>query len=167
VARRVIICARSWKAVAWGDDHAPFGARGNIERRGMLRRLRADGGAEFEVGVGVDEVDAVVYATGYRYDYPFLQGTVVESPRGGGGGSSRSSSGERAEEGGGQEEEVNAVSGGLKAAADAAMLSTAGQHVAPLFGHMFFPRLAPTLVFIGVSLFCDGGGGGALAWVWG
>lgn len=66
VAGRVLICARSWKNAAWGSDSAPFGPRGNIERRGMVCRLLPGSGAEFESGAAVEKLDAIVYATGAR-----------------------------------------------------------------------------------------------------
>ena len=120
VANRVYVSARSWKNTA-------FGPCANIERRGMVVALLPDGGAEFEAGAPAERVDAVVYATGYRYDFPFLLGSVLltEPNSGGGGGDA----------GGG-------IGHGL---------STAHQHVAPLWGHMYYPPLAPTLAFIGVS----------------
>jgi hypothetical protein len=113
----------------------------------MLARLSADARAEFETGPGVERVDAVIYATGYRYDFPFLEGTAVESPSaaeprlaadgsGGGGGSS----------GGG-----TAAANRSAAAAGAVLLSTREQRVAPLYRHMYFPPLAPSLAFIGVG----------------
>jgi hypothetical protein len=143
-ADRVIICARTWKNAAWGADATPFGPRGNIERRGMVSRLTASGGAEFESGAAVGKVDTVVYATGYRYEFPFLEGTVLESvaaPRDGGA----------------------VVDLPLSGRPWPARLTTAGHHVAPLYAHMYFPPLAPSLAFIGVG--CggtSGRGGGAM-----
>ncbi|KAI8476836.1 MAG: FAD/NAD(P)-binding domain-containing protein [Monoraphidium minutum] len=119
-AARVVICARSWKNAAWGADGSPFGPRANIERRGMISRLRPDGGAEFESGAPVAAVDAVVYATGYRYEFPFLEGAAAA--------------------------DADADAG----AAGGRLLSTAGQRVCPLYRHMFAPHLAPTLAFIGL-----------------
>ncbi|GBF91344.1 hypothetical protein Rsub_03664 [Raphidocelis subcapitata] len=148
-AARVILCARSWKNTAWADDGgAPFGPRANIERRGMVLRLRRDGGAEFEAGAAVGGVDAVVYATGYRYEFPFLDDSTVE-PDGGGGGGGDGGGGD------GEGEGVGTRAGGEGAAgrggaAAAARLSLRDQHVWPLWQHMFFPPLAPTLAFIGL-----------------
>jgi hypothetical protein len=153
VAARVVICARAWKNAAWGRDDAPFGPRGNIERRGMVARLGAGGRAEFERGAAVDNVDCVIYATGYRYEFPFFEGEVVEpssvcAANGSSNGSSSSSSKAAAAD---KVAAVNGSNDDAPSVAAARRLSTAAGHVSPLYRHMFFPRLAPTLVFIGVS----------------
>lgn len=145
VADRVLICARSWKNAAWASDGTPFGPRHNIERRGMVTRLTKDGSAEFASGAPVARVDAVVYATGYRYDFPFLEGTgVLEAPGSSSNGVlANGSSGGGGGNGGGSDAGGR---GGLRR-----RLSTREQHVAPLYAHMFYPPLAPTLSLIGVS----------------
>lgn len=91
VADRVYISARSWK-VASGTapldasltssdtpsfDSTPFGPRGNIERRGMVARFGPQGSAEFEQGPPVSHIDTVIFATGYRYSFPFLDGSSI------------------------------------------------------------------------------------------
>jgi hypothetical protein len=158
-ARRVLLCARSWKNTAWAeaasDPAARFGPGRNIERRGNLARLGADGRAEFETGPAVDRVDAVIYATGYRYEFPFLEGTVVSAPgdapgdaRGSGDAPGAARSGD--DSGAGSSSSSSAQSSGKAGGAPPRLLSTAGQRVAPLYRHMYFPPLAPSLAFIGV-----------------
>jgi len=79
VAREVYLCSRSWPDPAMGTDPTPHGPRGNIWRRNNLAALHPDGSAEFEGGMAVSGVDAVVYCTGYRYSFPFLQDAGVVS----------------------------------------------------------------------------------------
>lgn len=72
-AAEVIWCARSWKDPDALSDPRPVGLRKNIWRRPMLARLSADQSAELEDGTVVQGVDAVIYATGYKYAFPFLR----------------------------------------------------------------------------------------------
>lgn len=70
---QVYLCARSWQNPAWAaETAAPFGPRGNIWRRGVPSRLHPDGGVSFEGGERVENIDVVMLATGYRYNFPFL-----------------------------------------------------------------------------------------------
>ena len=141
-AERVWIAARSWKNAAWASDGggAPFGPRANIERRGMVARLLADGTAEFEGGgARAERVDAVVFATGYRYDFPFLRGTVLPSLEAE---AAAAAAAAAVDGGGGDDCDCDALAAGA--------LSTVGQRVAPLYRHAFYPPLAPSLSFIGV-----------------
>lgn len=48
-------------------------------RRHNLSSLNADGSVEFEDGQRVPRVDIVLYCTGYRYDFPFLEDDGVVS----------------------------------------------------------------------------------------
>lgn len=155
VADSVFLSARSWKNSAWADDaaaaaSAPFGPRGNIERRGMVSALRGDGSADFEAGARAERLDAVVFATGYRYDFPFLRGSVLPA----------SDDDDEDEEVDDDNKEVEGASGGTAQQrrrrrrspeeVAAGPLSTEGQRVAPLYGHVFYPPLAPTLSFVGL-----------------
>jgi hypothetical protein len=74
VAQRVYHSARTWGAQL--GDAAP---RPNLERLPMLARLGSDGSAHFAGGRSVASIDAVVYCTGYRYQYPFLERTGLLS----------------------------------------------------------------------------------------
>jgi hypothetical protein len=38
----------------------------------MLQQLLPDGGAVFEGGQVLQQLDAIVYCTGYQYSYPWL-----------------------------------------------------------------------------------------------
>lgn len=53
---------------AYEDKPAP-----GLEWKGIIRRYREDGTVEFEDGstVGPDEVDTIIYATGYRPSFPW------------------------------------------------------------------------------------------------
>lgn len=63
-----ILSSRRRKSPFEGDEPPP-----GIVWKGVIRRYRDDGTIEFEDGstVGPDEVDRVIYATGYRPSYPF------------------------------------------------------------------------------------------------
>jgi len=67
------------KQIEWEASEEPFGPRGSMVRRGVIRRLRADGGVEFSDGASAEKVDVVVYATGYHYSFPFLEASRVVS----------------------------------------------------------------------------------------
>lgn len=73
------VCARAWPAgtaVATGlTTEAPL-PQNAITRVPMVTRLLSDGTAVFEDGSSL-RVDAVVYCTGYRYRFPFLEGAGV------------------------------------------------------------------------------------------
>ncbi|WIA31017.1 hypothetical protein OEZ86_001056 [Tetradesmus obliquus] len=73
VASQVILAARSWKNPAWGDDPRPFGPRNNVSRRGMISQLHPDGRVDFTQGPALPAADAIIYCTGYRYKFPFLE----------------------------------------------------------------------------------------------
>lgn len=73
VADQVIVAARSWKNPEWASDPRPFGPRGNVSRRGMVSTLHPDGKVEFTQGPSLPHADAIIYCTGYRYSFPFLE----------------------------------------------------------------------------------------------
>lgn len=72
----------------------------------MLTELGADGHGTFADGSHASDVGAVIYCTGYQYDFPFLEGT--------------------------------------------GLVTTANQHVSPLYLHMLPPSVAPSLSFVGL-----------------
>ena len=74
MAERVYHSARTW-----GKDLSRPPPLPNMERLPMLAGLRADGSAHFTDGSTVEAIDAVLYCTGYRYVYPFLERTRLLS----------------------------------------------------------------------------------------
>ena len=73
---QVLLCA-NWGADAneYGNAVADaLGARKNVWRRPRVAELGADGSVTFEGGSREEGVDAVCYATGYLYTFPFLDG---------------------------------------------------------------------------------------------
>ena len=73
-ASQVYLSARSWQNPDWGaPDAPPFGPQQNILRKTPIRRLLANGGVEFVDGSRLDEVDHLLFCTGYRYRFPFLE----------------------------------------------------------------------------------------------
>ena len=77
VADAVYLSARSWQNPEWAKPgQSPVGPRGNLWRRPNVAQLQPDGTVKFVDGtVTEDKIDAVVYCTGYRYHFPFLEGT--------------------------------------------------------------------------------------------
>ena len=75
MAQRVFHSARTW-----GNDqlHGPT-LLPNQARLPMLAGLNADGSARFGDGTVVERLDAIVYCTGYKYTYPFLERTGLLS----------------------------------------------------------------------------------------
>lgn len=66
-------------ARTWGKQLNDSQTRPNLQRVPMLARLGGNGSAEFSGGITAEGVDAVVYCTGYRYSYPFLERTGLIS----------------------------------------------------------------------------------------
>jgi len=66
-------------------DRPPNHAAREAIRVGNVVRLESNGSVMFEGGITVEGVDAIIYATGYLYSFPFLEGTdaapVVENNR--------------------------------------------------------------------------------------
>lgn len=86
VASCVYISAKSWRGQAddwWQDDahpyHVPFGPRSNIHRVPLVQELREDSSVVLTGGRELSQVDVVLYATGYIFDFPFL-GPFTPSP---------------------------------------------------------------------------------------
>jgi len=80
VAAEVYICARSWQNADWARETSAIGPKGNIWRRNMVIEALPDGRVVFEGGVTTDHgVDAIVYCTGYIYDFPFLDTTSSDA----------------------------------------------------------------------------------------
>lgn len=68
VAGRVFHSARTWAEADVSKQMRP-----NVERVPMLTELHADGSASFAGGQRIGGIDAVIYCTGYRYKYRFLE----------------------------------------------------------------------------------------------
>ncbi|CAL8465411.1 g4947 [Coccomyxa elongata] len=66
-------------ARTWGSQLSEPLARPNLQRVPLLTSLGSDSSAEFSDGLVTENVDAVVYCTGYKYKYPFLEGTGLIS----------------------------------------------------------------------------------------
>lgn len=76
VAAEVHLSARSWQNPEWAKATEPIGPRRNLWRRANLARLHADGRVEFVDGTSV-EADAVMFCTGYKYQFDFLEDGIV------------------------------------------------------------------------------------------
>lgn len=76
---QVYLSARTWQNPAWANETHPFGPRANIWRRSVPSQLHADGSVTFEGGESVENVDVIIYATGYCYAFPFLDNAGVIS----------------------------------------------------------------------------------------
>ena len=73
---QVYLCARSWQNPAWATETVPFGHQHNIWRRPVPTSLAKDGSVTFSDGQRVEQVDSVMYCTGYLYTFPFLENIV-------------------------------------------------------------------------------------------
>lgn len=91
-ADRVVLSAREWSDPSTGaaPDDGPGKGSNRVDANGAARSrlpapqrvgnvvaLGADGSVTFECGTKVEHVDVVMYATGYLYTFPFLQGTAA------------------------------------------------------------------------------------------
>lgn len=103
-AEKVYLSARSWEDLAQG--HMVEGSK-EVHRVPNIKELGKDGSVTFVDGTVVDNIDIVMYATGYKYNFPFMAGIdgapCVEDNR-----------------------------------------------VYPCFQHVFPPRLAPWVSFVGL-----------------
>eukprot|EP00877_Chromochloris_zofingiensis_P007431 jgi/Chrzof1/2941/Cz12g05080.t1 len=70
VASHVYHSACSWPQNNFTNPPQP---RGNLQRVPMVVELTADGSAVLADGQVLQSIDAVVYCTGYKYCYPWLQ----------------------------------------------------------------------------------------------
>lgn len=73
---QVYLCARSWQNPAWAAETVPFGHQNNIWRRPVPTSLSKEGTVTFSDGQHVENVDTVMYCTGYLYTFPFLENIV-------------------------------------------------------------------------------------------
>ena len=64
-ATRVFLCAREHESVS------PDGLRGNVERRPAIANLNGRT-VELEDGTRIDDVDTLIFCTGYQFAFPFL-----------------------------------------------------------------------------------------------
>jgi cation diffusion facilitator CzcD-associated flavoprotein CzcO len=65
------VAAATFLSAASFQTDGPL-AGGAVQKRAMLVRLGADGVAEFADGAREHDVDAVLFATGYHFSFPFL-----------------------------------------------------------------------------------------------
>ena len=66
------LSARSWPTEQLSNSK-PFGDNRNIYRMPGFEGLSADGSVKFQDGREVPCIDTVLFATGYKYDFPFLR----------------------------------------------------------------------------------------------
>ena len=81
-----VLCERGAAAVylsarSWGDSSTETRKYNTDGVRAVLniKSLNQDSSVEFECGTKVDNVDVVMYATGYVYKFPFLENNSNES----------------------------------------------------------------------------------------
>lgn len=67
----VFLSARSWEDLAEG--RAAHESEREIVKVGNVKELKADGSVLFVDGNQIENVDVVLYATGYLYSFPFLE----------------------------------------------------------------------------------------------
>jgi len=145
-AKTVHLAARGWTPPREGPedgDPGDFPASSyprNCVLRPGIAELRSEGVAVvFEDGAIVEGVDAVVYATGYHYVFPFLEGeTDREKSLRNGVHHANAVVWEPGREGGGETEKK------------AFSVAAVDNCVSPLYKHVFPPRSAPSLSFIGL-----------------
>jgi len=78
-AAAVYLSARQWEDPNTGE--APDGSGNGASQPPLIQKVRnidklgADGSVLFEGGLKIENVDVVMYATGYLYRFPFLEGS--------------------------------------------------------------------------------------------
>lgn len=65
------------KTIQWGASDEAFGLRGNMFKRAAIASLAADGSVTFADGWRTEDVDVVVFATGYNFSFPFLEASGI------------------------------------------------------------------------------------------
>jgi len=81
-AAAVYLSAREWEDPTTGEapDGSGNGAQApSIRKVGNIETLGADGSVLFEGGIKIENVDVVMYATGYVYRFPFLEAGSEEA----------------------------------------------------------------------------------------
>lgn len=73
VARDVYLCSRGMPQVT-EDGHTQ-----GLWRHGAIEELRSDGSVLFDNGQSLNDVDVVMYATGYRFNVDFLEEGLCET----------------------------------------------------------------------------------------
>lgn len=77
-ATAVYLSAREWEDPTTGEapDGSGSGAQAPaIQKVRNIEKLGADGSVFFEGGLKIENVDVIMYATGYVYRFPFLEGS--------------------------------------------------------------------------------------------
>lgn len=67
------------KQIEWTPSKEPFGRQSNMFRRAAIERLGSDGCVTFQDGWREESIDAVVFATGYKFSFPFLEASKLIS----------------------------------------------------------------------------------------
>lgn len=63
----------------WEPSDTPYGPQNNIFKRLPVSELGSDGSVTFSDGSRASQVDAVVFATGYNFSFPFLDASGIIS----------------------------------------------------------------------------------------
>eukprot|EP00892_Ulva_mutabilis_P007447 jgi/Ulvmu1/5074/UM021_0091.1 len=80
-AAAVVMSAKSWMKEEFAHVRGPFGPANNMYRRPWVSRMGSDGTIEFEDGSSVQDIDIVMFCTGYHYAMPFLDAEIVDTSR--------------------------------------------------------------------------------------
>ena len=65
------------KQIDWASSDDAFGRKHNMFRRAAIQSLEEDGSVTFQNGWRVENIDVVVFATGYKFSFPFLESSAV------------------------------------------------------------------------------------------
>lgn len=65
------------KTLEWETSIEPIGDKKNIYKRQVISSLEEDGSVIFEDGIKEQNIDTVVFATGYHFSFPFLEKSGV------------------------------------------------------------------------------------------
>lgn len=133
-AARVVLSARAWEDPATGDAPDEGALSGEkaagaaLRKAPNVRSLGADGSVAFEDGSVAENVDTVMYCTGYLYSFPFLEGAAAAA-----------------------EAEGDAPAPEAPPSAACSAISVQDNRVGPVHRHVFPPHYAPTLSFVGLT----------------
>lgn len=65
--------------IDWENSDAGTGERHNIYKRHVIASLGQDGSVTFADGTKEENIDSVLFATGYQFNFPFLDKSGVIS----------------------------------------------------------------------------------------
>lgn len=67
------------KIIEWETSSEPIGEKKNIYKRTAVQSLDADGSVTFSDRVREENIDTVMFATGYFFSFPFLSDAGIVS----------------------------------------------------------------------------------------